>query len=329
RVRPGDVDALSGLVRDRVRASGEGLERLDVERLEAAYLMAGGAGGKSDGEEPAAIGAAAEGESDVRLFTDITGTVRFTVHEVVRRPVMSADGERVIGVSTTPEKDTPLVRGEALHGIDGVDELMVFDEASGGGVSTPLEPTPGAVLVYAGRGGNVLLRLRGERDIELFREEAALLFGEIPELLHPAKRLIELVTSIRDMTVQPDESPLLTSLRNAPDPKTAVDLLYIEAAATDPRTPQTHPATTHITPAELNDIRHHLTPGQALQAALHTKPIPLTELALTPAQLAVLNSRRPDTPGWKDVTDRATAIAQQTLHPTPDTPTTPAVPPTP
>ncbi|MFD9053657.1 hypothetical protein, partial [Streptomyces zaomyceticus] len=37
RVERGHVDALSGLVRDRVRASGEGLERLDVEWLEAAY----------------------------------------------------------------------------------------------------------------------------------------------------------------------------------------------------------------------------------------------------------------------------------------------------
>ncbi|MFD9053659.1 hypothetical protein, partial [Streptomyces zaomyceticus] len=148
----------------------------------------GGEVGKSEAV-PADIEAAAEGESVVRVFTDITGTVRFTVHDVVRRPVMSADGERVIGVSTTPEEDTPLVRGDALHGIDGVDELMVFDEASGGSVSTPLDPTPGAVLVYAGRGGNVLLRLRGERDIELFREEAALLFGEMPELIHLAKRL--------------------------------------------------------------------------------------------------------------------------------------------
>ncbi|MFD9053661.1 hypothetical protein, partial [Streptomyces zaomyceticus] len=74
---------------------------------------------------------------------------------------------------------------------------------------------------------------------------------------------------------------------------------------------------------------HHLTPGQALQAALHTHPIPPTELDLTPAQLAVLNSRRPDTPGWKDATDRATAIAQKTLHPTPHTPTTPPNPATP
>ncbi|MFD9053323.1 hypothetical protein [Streptomyces zaomyceticus] len=116
------------------------------------------------------------------------------------------------------------------------------------------------------------------------------------------------------MTVTSNESELVTHLRSAPDTETAVDLLYIEAAATDPRTPQTHPATTPITPDELSHIRHHLTPGQALQAALHTHPIPPTELDLTPAQLALLNSRRPDTPGWKKATADAVVLAQEAFR---------------
>ncbi|MFD9053669.1 hypothetical protein, partial [Streptomyces zaomyceticus] len=144
-------------------------------------------GGESEGEASDADDAGSE-VSD-RVFTDVTGTVRFTVDEVERRSVMSADGERVIGVSTTPEADTPLVRGDALHGMDAVGELMEYDGSGDGTISTPLEFTPGAVLVYAGRGGNVLLRLTGDRDIELYRAEAALLFGEIPELRTATRRL--------------------------------------------------------------------------------------------------------------------------------------------
>ncbi|MFD9053610.1 hypothetical protein, partial [Streptomyces zaomyceticus] len=160
--------------------------------LKLRWVETGNPTGRVEKEPVCTVGVTAE-RSNVqvsdRVFTDVTGTVRFTVDAVVRRSVMSADGEHVIGVSTTPEADTPLVRGDALHGIDGADKLLVFDEASGGSISTPTRLTPGAVLVYASRGGNVLLRLRGDRDIELAREEAALLFSEIPELHNVKIRL--------------------------------------------------------------------------------------------------------------------------------------------
>ncbi|MFD9053668.1 hypothetical protein, partial [Streptomyces zaomyceticus] len=162
---------------------------VDWMETDASISGTGAGGGASEGGVPADGEDGSDVQVSDRVFTDVTGTVRFTVDEVERRSVMSADGERVIGVSTTPGADTPLVRGDALHGIDAVGELMEYDGSGDGTISTPLEFTPGAVLVYAGRGGNVLLRLTGDRDIELYRAEAALLFGEIPELRTATRRL--------------------------------------------------------------------------------------------------------------------------------------------
>ncbi|MFD9053667.1 hypothetical protein, partial [Streptomyces zaomyceticus] len=143
----------------------------------------------------AEIGAAAESENkseaSTRIFTDVSGTIKFTVDEVVRRPVMSGNGKNVMGVSTTPDPDTTLIRGGALDGIDFATQIMMFDEASGASVSTLLDCSPGVVVVFAGRGSNVLFRLSDDRDIELSREEAALLYGEMPEINSAIRHLQE------------------------------------------------------------------------------------------------------------------------------------------
>ncbi|MFD9053579.1 hypothetical protein [Streptomyces zaomyceticus] len=143
---------------------------------------------------PKPIGAAGGGgDADVpaRVFTDISGTVHFTVAEVIRRRLITLDGKRVMGVSTTPDPDTILLRGDVLHGLNVVSQLAMVDEANGSSVTVPIQRSPGVVLVYAGQGGNVHIRLTGDRHVELLREEAALMFNDLPELHEARERLAE------------------------------------------------------------------------------------------------------------------------------------------